>query len=76
MEQVVDILEEILGQLKEANSTLERLESEVCGLRGVGLYGDSLGDVCDKLEEVKGTGVWNSLSDIYDKLEGIQGSGP
>ena len=41
-------------------------------------YMDSLGleaiDI-DKLEEIKGEGLYNSISDVYDKLEEIKGDG-
>jgi len=41
-------------------------------LRGSGI--NSIDDVCSKLDDVMGTGAWNSISDVYDKLGDLENS--
>ncbi len=74
MEEVVSILEGIRDYLASIDSKLDNISAEISSLKGIGLgtNGDSLEDICDKLEELKGTGLYNSLSDICDKLDSVE----
>lgn len=68
MDEIVNVMQEILDELKEMNSKLDEI-------KGFGIY-NSLCDVCDKIDslgaEIKGAGLYNSLSDVCDKIESLE----
>lgn len=43
--------------------------------RNITVLNNTMSKVCDKLEEIKGDGLYSSLGDVCDKLEEIKGDG-
>ena len=58
MEELIEVLEDILGELREINMKLNN-----------NVY--SMDDVYHKLEEMQGDGPWNTMEDICGKLDDI-----
>ena len=56
MEEVVSILVEIRDYLSSIDGKLDNVSEEISSLKGVGadINGNSLEDICEKLEELKG----------------------
>lgn len=62
MDELVDIMRELLFEIKEMNAKLD-------DIRGMGI--NSIDDVCNKLDDIRGLGV-NSMDDVYNELVDIQ----
>ena len=67
MEELVEILHGIKDLLESIDNRLTSIESEISDIKEVSSSGFS--DVCDKLDEIKGIGIYDSLSDVCDKLD-------
>ena len=65
MDEIVLIMTEILGELREINSKLD-------DIKGYGID-NSITDICSKLDDLKGSGI-NSIDDVCDKLDRIESS--
>ncbi len=67
MEELVEILRGIHNLLESIDNRLMAIESEISDIKGTASC--DLSDVCDKLDEIKGNGLYDSLADVCDKLD-------
>lgn len=74
---IENLLQDILLELKSINSKIDSMTVN-------GVYGFS--DVCDaiddgnmeisaKIENLAGSGLYNSIADIYNKIDEVKGNG-
>lgn len=55
-------MEELVEAINNMNNTLLYMANQLQGIQST-------------LDDIKGTGLYNSITDIYDKIEEIKGSG-
>ena len=62
MDELIALMKDIKDILLTINSNIEQLNTNVESLANGGAY--SISDICDKLEEMKGCGLYHSLSEV------------
>lgn len=62
MDEMIVLLTEIRNLLSGIDNKLFNVEFEISALN-------------DKVDDIKGTGVYGSISDVFDKLDEIKGTG-
>ena len=63
MEELIAIMSEILDEIKLLNNKID-------DIRGCGI--NSIDDICEKLDDIKGTDVYNTISDVCDKIDSLE----
>lgn len=75
MDEMIEILKDIKFEMERINDKLEDLNHDICSklddIQGIGLSGNSLSDVCETLDTLKGSGIFNSISDVCDKIDDL-----
>ena len=75
MHEMIEILKEIKDEMERMNDKLDDLNHDICNnlddIQGIGLNGNSLSDVCETLDALKGAGLFNSISDVCDKIDDL-----
>ena len=75
MHEMIGILKEIRDEMERMNDKLDDLNHDICSklddIQGIGLSGNSLSDVCENLDALKGSGIFNSISDVCDKIDDL-----